>query len=65
MRLFRLELKRILKSRRTIILFVIALLLSVAMAYLPISFEGINVRTKMGRLQNWMDWLLSSIKRFL
>ena len=42
MRLFRLELKRILKSRRTIILFVIALLLSVAMAYLPISFEGIN-----------------------
>lgn len=42
MRLFRLELKHILKSRRTIILFVIALLLSVAMAYLPISFEGIN-----------------------
>ena len=32
MRLFRLELKHILKSRRTIILFVIALLLSVAMA---------------------------------
>ena len=42
MRLFRLELKRILKSRRTLILLVIALLLSVAMAYLPISFEGIN-----------------------
>ena len=42
MRLFRLELKRILKSRRTVILLVIALLLSVAMAYLPISFEGIN-----------------------
>ena len=42
MRLFRLELKRILKSRRTMILLVIALLLSVAMAYLPISFEGIN-----------------------
>lgn len=42
MRLFRLELKRILKSRRTLILLAIALLLSVAMAYLPISFEGIN-----------------------
>lgn len=40
--LFRLELKRILKSRRTLILLAIALLLSVAMAYLPISFEGIN-----------------------
>ena len=39
---FRLELKRILKSRRTLILLAIALLLSVAMAYLPISFEGIN-----------------------
>ena len=37
--LFRLELKRILKSRRTLILLAIALLLSVAMAYLPISFE--------------------------
>ena len=42
MRLFRLELKRILKSRRTMILLVIALLLSAIMAYLPISFEGIN-----------------------
>ena len=36
MRLFRLELKRILKSRRTMILLVIALLLSAIMAYLPI-----------------------------
>lgn len=42
MRLFRLELKRILKSRRTLILLMIALLLSAVMAYLPISFEGIN-----------------------
>ena len=43
MRLFRLEIKRILKSRRTLIILAIALLLSVAMAYLPISFEGINL----------------------
>ena len=42
MRLFVLELKRILKSRRTLILLAVAMLLSVAMAYLPISFEGIN-----------------------
>ena len=48
MRLFRLEIKRILKSRRTLILLAIALLLSVAMAYLPISFEGINRPNKDG-----------------
>ena len=42
MRLFRLEVKRILKSRRTLILLSVAMLLSVLMAYLPISFEGIN-----------------------
>ena len=48
MRLFRLEIKRILKSRRTLILLTIALLLSVAMAYLPISFEGINRPNKDG-----------------
>ena len=42
MRLFGLELKRILKSRRTRILLASIILLSVAMAYLPISFESIN-----------------------
>lgn len=52
MRLFRLEIKRILKSRRTLIILAIALLLSVAMAYLPISFEVLTVQTKMARLQN-------------
>ena len=47
----RLELKRILKSRRTLILLAIALLLSVAMAYLPISFEGINRPNEDGTVQ--------------
>lgn len=42
MRLFGLELKRILKSRRTLILLAIAMVLSAVMAYLPIAFEGIN-----------------------
>lgn len=42
MRLFRLEIKRILKSRRTLVLLSVAMLLSVLMAYLPISFESIN-----------------------
>ena len=42
MRLFRLEVKRILKSRRTLILLAVALFLAVIMAYLPISFESIN-----------------------
>lgn len=42
MRILSLEIKRILKSRRTLILLAVAMLLSIAMAYLPISFEGIN-----------------------
>lgn len=42
MRLFRLEIKRILKSQRTLILLALAILFSVLMAFLPISFEGIN-----------------------
>ena len=42
MRLFCLEVKRIMKSRRTIILLTAALLLAVIMAYLPICFESIN-----------------------
>lgn len=42
MRLFRLEVKRIMKSRRTLVLLAVALFMSVVMAYLPISFESIN-----------------------
>ena len=42
MRLFCLEVKRVLKSRRTLILLAVALFLAVIMAYLPISFESIN-----------------------
>lgn len=42
MRLFLLEIKRILKSRRTVILLAVAMVLSVMMAYLPVAFESIN-----------------------
>lgn len=42
MRIFCLEIKRVLKSRRTLILLAVALIMSVAMAYLPIAFESIN-----------------------
>ena len=42
MRLFCLEVKRVLKSRRTLILLAVALVMSVVMAYLPIAFESIN-----------------------
>ncbi len=42
MRLFLLEVKRIIKSRRTLVMLAAALLMSVVMAYLPISFESIN-----------------------
>lgn len=42
MRLFMLEMKRLVKTRRTLILVFIALVFSVIMAYLPVSFESIN-----------------------
>lgn len=42
MRLFRLEVKRIMKSRRTLTLLAVSLFMSVIMAYLPISYESIN-----------------------
>ena len=63
--LFRLELKRILKSRRTLILLAIALLLSVAMAYLPISFESINrpkdrKSTRLNSSHLWLSRMPSS-----
>ena len=50
MRLFRLELKRIMKSRRTLALLAVALLMSVVMAYLPISFESINCPGENGKV---------------
>lgn len=39
MRLFCLEVKRVLKSRRTLILIAVALVMSVVMAYLPIALS--------------------------
>ncbi len=42
MRIFRLEVKRIIMSRRTLVLIAAAILMSVIAAYLPISFESIN-----------------------
>lgn len=50
MRLFRLEVKRIMKSRRTLILLAVALLMSIVMAYLPISFESINRPGENGKV---------------
>ena len=43
MRLFRLELKRVIKTRTTWILLAAALLISVLMAWLPVTFETRNV----------------------
>lgn len=42
MRIYYLEVKRVLKSRRFIILLLIALFMSVVMAWLPVMYEGIN-----------------------
>ncbi|KAI4446665.1 hypothetical protein C823_001183 [Eubacterium plexicaudatum ASF492] len=50
MRLFRLEVKRIMKSRRTLTLLAAALLMSIVMAYLPISFESINRPGENGKI---------------
>ena len=50
MRLFRLEVKRIMKSHRTLVLLTIAILMSVVMAYLPISFESINRLGENGKV---------------
>lgn len=44
MRLYLLEIKRILKSRRTMTLLVIAFILSVVMSYLPVTFYYINIQ---------------------
>lgn len=43
MRLFRLELKRVVKTRTTWMLLAAALLISVLMAWLPVTFETRNV----------------------
>ena len=42
MRLFWLEIKRVLKSRRTMILLAVAIVLSLFMAVVPVSFDSIN-----------------------
>ncbi|EBK2060092.1 ABC transporter permease, partial [Salmonella enterica subsp. enterica serovar Typhi] len=42
MRIYLLEVKRVLKSRRSIILLLIALVMSAVMAWLPVMYEDIN-----------------------
>lgn len=48
MRIFTLEIKKILKTRVTWILLLTALLLSVLMAYLPVTFEGVSYQAENG-----------------
>ncbi len=48
MRLFRLELKKIMKTRRTWVMIAAALFLSVGMAWLPVTFEAVNVYDEAG-----------------
>lgn len=50
MRIYWLEMKRILKSRRAMILLIIALGISAVMAYLPVTFESINYQDKNGKV---------------
>jgi hypothetical protein len=48
MRIYRLELKRLMKSRRTVLLWLAALLLSALMAWLPVWYEDINQYDSQG-----------------
>jgi hypothetical protein len=50
MRIYWLEMKRVLKSRRIIILLLILLVMSAVMAYLPVTFESINYQDKNGKV---------------
>ena len=52
MRLLFLETKRILKSRQTMILMAIGLILSILMAYIPIRFEEIDRLTENGSVES-------------
>lgn len=49
MRMYRLEIKRVLKSRRAALLLLIALVMSAVMAYLPVTFEAINYQEENGK----------------
>ena len=48
MRIFTLEIKKILKTKVTWILLLTALVLSVLMAYLPVTFEGVSYKAENG-----------------
>lgn len=50
MRIYRLEMKRVLKSRRAVILLLIALVMAAVMAYLPVTFESINYQDTNGKV---------------
>lgn len=50
MRIFYLEIKRVLHSRRILILLLLALVLSALMAFLPITYEGINYLDDNGKV---------------
>ena len=50
MRIHWLEMKRVLKSRRTMILLLITLVMAAAMAWLPVMFESINYQDDNGKI---------------
>ncbi len=50
MRIYWLEMKRVLKSRRAMILLLITLVMSAVMAYLPVTFESINYPDENGNI---------------
>lgn len=49
MRIYLLEMKRVLKSRRTLVLLLIAFVMSIVMAWLPVLYEDINQYDESGK----------------
>lgn len=65
MRIFRLELKRILKSRLTWTLLALALILSVLLAWLPTTYCYSSYTDKSGNEVNLGHFITSGLKRMI
>ena len=51
MRLMKLELKQVLKTRMTVILLIFSLVLSLVMAYIPVTFSSVTFQDENGNLE--------------
>ena len=63
MRFLRLEMKRVLTTKMTWILLAAALLFSVLMAYIPVTFEAVSYTDEQGKKLSWKEEMLVPILR--